>query len=341
MLRCFPLSKMPRLYMEAFSVVFVSFSACSANTQEPDLQSPLEAEAETEVPSLIPPLPTERPSTAQFSDVLSEYQLMNDRLERVSAPLRLANATLCKKTFRDPGFSTHVLEDYPETLRDVAKEALGLDEGGIYVRRVRPGSPAASADIEAGDSILSLNGQFVPGGTTMKRFYSALSRGAFGGVKTRLKLLTPSGSEYETTLRSETACDFETHVFYSRDINGHTDGQDVFITSELMRFVGDDNNLALIVAHEMAHAIAGHIDEISSAELELDADRMALVMMENAGYDIQSAIDYWTDASHPHRDLQDNSDSHPSITARFENFKKELARIEKMRARYSVIPFGE
>lgn len=331
---------MKYLFATCLFLTFGGMTACSAQTEETlTLESFGQSGDASETPSLIPPLPTERPSSTQFSDVLSEYQRMNDRLERVSAPLRLANAELCGKTFRDPGFSTHALEDYPERLRDVAKEALALEAGGIYVRRVRPGSPAAQANIEPGDRILSLNGQFIPGGSTMKRFYSALSRGAYGGVKTRLLLRTPSGSEYETSLRPETACAYETHVFYSRDINGHTNGNDVFITSELMRFVEDDNNLALIVAHEMAHGIAAHIEQTPTVALELEADRMALVMMENAGYNIEAAIEYWADAVHPHRDLQDNSDSHPSIRARFDNFKKEQARIDELRAQNSIVTF--
>lgn len=264
---------------------------------------------------------------------------MNERLDRISARLRLANTALCSKTFRDPGFSVHTLEDYPERLQMLAQDVMGLEAEGIYVRSVRHGSPAAEADIQAGDRILSLNGQYVPGGKTMKSFYAALSRGAFGGVKTRLKLRTAQGGEYETALNPETACDYDASVFFSQSVNGHTDGQDIYITSELMRLMGDDTNLALIVAHEMSHAIAGHIDLEPSAVLELEADRMALVLMENAGYNIDDAITFWADAAHPHRDLQDDSDSHPTIMARYQNLIKERARIADIRARQESLGF--
>ncbi len=291
--------------------------------------------------SVIPMLPTDRPDTTQFADVLAEYRLMNDRLDRVSAPMRLANVDLCPRIFRDPGFTEHALEDYPERLQGIAEEVMGLKPNGIYVRSVRRGSPAEDADIQIGDRIVQLNGQYVPGGQTMKRFYAAISRGAFGGTQTRLTLRTQDGSDYETALRSETACDYPTSVFYSQDVNGHTDGDEVYVTSELMRIVPDDVNLALIIAHEMAHAIAGHINKPPSQDLELEADRMALVLMANAGYDIDAAITYWADAAHPHRDLQDNSESHPTILARYENFKKERARIKEIKARDEQLGFAE
>jgi len=310
--------------------------ACSAASQS----SPDAAETKDEPVSILPDLTLERPSDTQFEDVLAEYRLMNERLDRVSAPLRLANAPLCPRVFRDPGFTSHTLQDYPERLQGVAEAVMGLKPDGIYVRSVRRDSPADEADIEIGDRVVRLNDQYVPGGRTMKQFYAALSRGAFGGVKTRMTLRTPQGQDYETSLRSDTACDYPASVFFSQDVNGHTNGDEVFITSALMQTVPDDVNLALIVAHEMAHAIAGHIDETPSQALELEADRMALVLMDNAGYDIDAAIAYWAEAAHPHRDLQDNSNSHPSITARFENFQKERARIASIRARDEDLGFN-
>lgn len=306
--------------------------ACSANEAESNgSEEKRAAPVSTAAPSLVPDLPESDLDLTDFSRLLNEYRRMNDRLDRVSAPLRLANAALCQKTFRDPGFHAHSLEDYPEELRQVAQNLMGVEPEAIYVRSVRRGSPADEADIQVGDRVLRLNGQAVPGGTTMRRFYSALSQRAFGGRDTKLTLRSPEGQEYQTRLQSATACDYPTQVFYSQDINGHTDGRDIYITSELMRVVPDDVNLALIVAHEMAHAMAGHIEQTPRQELELEADRMALVLMARAGYDIDVAISYWADAVHPHRRLQDNSDSHPAINERYENFRQEQARLKELK----------
>jgi len=316
-------------------VLAIGLLACSAPMAEggPDRE-------EDDVKPLVPDLPTERPDEANFETVLAEYRQMNDRLDRVSAPLRLGNAALCPETFRDPGFQAHSLEDYPETMRGVAQALMGLEQNEIYVRSVRRDSPAEEADIQPGDRILRLNGQAIPGGRTMTQFYNALSRGAFNGAQTRIDLRTPTGQDYETRLRPQTACDYQTTVFYSQDINGHTDGREVYITSELMRSVADDVNLALIVAHEMAHAIAGHLNETPTRDLELEADRMALVLMDRAGYDIEAAITYWADAAHPHRSLQDDSDSHPTIIERYENFRKEQARIRELKRANKSLEFN-
>ncbi|CAM3850342.1 M48 family metalloprotease [Litorimonas haliclonae] len=317
------------------AILAIGLLACSAPSAEggPDAD-------EEDVKSLVPDLPTERSVAGNFETVLAEYRQMNDRLDRVSAPLRSANASLCAETFRDPGFRTHTLEDYPEQMRGAAQALMGVEPNAIYVRSVRRDSPAEKADIQTGDRILRLGGQGIPGGRTMTQFYDALSRGAFDGAESKITLRTPAGHDYETSLQPQTACDYQTTVFYSQDINGYTDGREVYVTSELMRNVPDDVNLALIVAHEMAHAIAGHLNEAPTRDLELEADRMALVLMDRAGYDIETAIAYWADAAHPHRSLQDDSDSHPTIIERYENFRQEQARIRELKRADQVLEFN-
>ena len=82
------------------------------------------------------------------------------------------------------------------------------------------------------------------------------------------------------------------------------------------------------------------MEQTPSHALELEADRMALIMLERAGYDIESAITYWADAVHPHREHQDKSMSHPTIEARYKNFRDEQKRIEKLKAAQRPLIFA-
>ena len=285
--------------------------------------------------------PIQRAEDTKFSDVLQEYKDLNDRLIRLLAPLRLANTDLCPKTQRDPGFITHRLDDYPPHLRGMAKELHGLSESGVFIRSVRRGSPAQSAQIQQGDQILAINDKTLSdmGGATQASFYAALSRNAFNGVRTRMTLQSAQGKTYTTKVSAQTACDIPASVIFSDDINGHTNGREIFITSALMHSVGDDVNLSLVLAHEMSHIIASHTDQVPSAALELEADRMALVLMQNAGLDIDRAISFWRGASHPHAGLQGTSKTHPSITARYENFRKEQRRVRKLVGKGKALDF--
>lgn len=260
--------------------------------------------------------------------MLAEYQAANERLARVAAPLRLKNASLCPKTWRDPGFAIHDLSDYPAEAQDIAKSVFNVKADGIYVQSVRPQSSAQAARITPGDQILAVNENAIKAKPLMEAYNRAVFRNGFESVLSKVKIRTPDGTEYIARIQPETVCDIPVKLVFSEDINGHTDGQEVLITSALMRDVPDDTNLALVIAHEMAHVIADHIKQPPTQTLELEADRMALVLMARAGYDINAAVAFWKNAAHPHDGGHVSESSHPTTRARYQNFRDELARIK-------------
>jgi Zn-dependent protease with chaperone function len=268
---------------------------------------------------------------AEFSDVLAQYQALNRRLEGVALRLQRANAPLCPAVVRHPGYSVHTLSDYPKNLRAVARPLLGVDEG-LSIRSVHAGSPADAAGLKPMDKLIGLNGQRFAGGKTQMQFYEQLSRRAFAREAASLTLARRlSNGEhrvFSAQITPETLCDYPAHVVFDPAVNGHTDGKAVWITSALMRSTKDDSALALITAHEMAHAISGHIQGRSSKALELQADRMALVMMRRAGFDIERAAAFWTRADSPQNRAQALSDTHPDVRERRENFKQAHRQIE-------------
>jgi len=278
----------------------------------------------------VPAPVLERPEGTTFEDVLSEYQQLNDRLARVAAPLRTQNATLCTRKIRDPGFTTHRLEDYPEPLQPVAKELLGITDAGLFIRAVRPGTSAEDARLEPGDQILAINENRISQDPIMNIYNRAVVRNGFDSIVSKVKIKTITGQEFVARIRPDTACDIPMKVIYSQNVNGHTDGQDVLVTSALMRAVPDDTNLALVVAHEMAHIMAGHAKRAPNQLLELEADRMALVLMARAGYNVEQAVSYWQKTVHPHDGGSIIESSHPSTRARYENFAAELKRIQNI-----------
>ncbi|WP_026942684.1 M48 family metalloprotease [Hellea balneolensis] len=270
-----------------------------------------------------------------FAAILEEHQNYNTRLKNVAAPILKTNVALCPKTKRDIGISVHTLSDYQPNLQPFAEVLLGASDR-LSVRTVRNGSPAYKSGVQQGDMIVGIEGAYMPGGFTVQRFFKAATQNAFKREKVALNI--KRGEKRLTVeVKPETVCDYPANVFFNQRANGHTDGQQIIITSELMKTVPDDVNLALIIAHEMAHAIEGH--QRKSKTLELKADRMALVLMTRAGFDIDRAITYWKDAAHPHTEFQKSSKTHPSIAERYENFRQEQARIKKLIAAKKPLTF--
>lgn len=271
-----------------------------------------------------------------FAGILKEHQAYNSRLQKVAAPLLKTNAELCPRTRRDIGMTVHTVSDYQPSLQPLAEVLMGASDR-LSVRTVREGSPADKAGLKTGDMVIGIDGAYMPGGFTVQRFFRIASQNAFKSETADLKIIR--GEKWiKIKVTPETICDYPANVFFNEKANGHTDGQQIIITSELMKTVPDDVNLALIIAHEMAHAIKGH--QRKEKALELKADRMALIMMARAGYDIDRAISYWRDAVHPHANYQASSKTHPSINERYENFRKEQARIKKLEAAGKVLKFN-
>ena len=271
-----------------------------------------------------------------FAAILEEHRAYNSRLQNVAAPLLKANSELCARKRRDIGMSVHTLSDYQPNLQPFAEVLMGASDR-LSVRTIRSGSPADKAGLKTGDVIIGINGAYMPGGFTVQRFFEIATQNAFKDEIAELKLIRGE-DRLGIKVAPETICDYPANVFFNEKANGHTDGEQIIITSELMKTVPDDVNLALIIAHEMAHAIKGH--HRKEKALELTADRMALVMMTRAGYDIDRAISYWKNAVHPHAEYQTASKTHPSISERYENFRKEQARIKRLKAAGKKLTFN-
>ena len=305
-------------------MIAMSFAACDSS-----------AGSEAVTPDPVVEMPRRVES---FEDVLQEYQAFNTRLEAVAYRLQKANVDLCPKIQRTLGFTVHTITDYPEDLRDIARVLLPVSDG-LSLRTVRDGSPAAQAGLRPGDQLVQLSGQYFPRGGTASKFYKAAAPRLL--EEQQVEILSRRGeNEISVQASPESLCGYPVNVFFSERINGHTDGAEVWITSELMRTVPDDVNLALIVAHEMAHAIAGHVEMEPHKRLELEADRMALIMLERAGYDIDTAINYWADAQHPHSG-PNMSQTHPSIRERLTHFNAVREFIRERQARGAPLDFTQ
>ena len=273
----------------------------------------------------------------RFQDVLEQYQSINQRMETVAAKLQIANVDLCPSVKRDVGFTVHTVGDYPQELQIVAGSLLNVDEG-LSIRTVRAGSTAQDAGLLPGDRLVAINQQRLVSGATQLYFYDTVSDKAFQDGQADITIAR--GNIFKTlSLRPQDICNYPVHVVFSDEVNGHTDGQSIWVTSQLLREISDDAHLSLVAAHEMAHAIARHNLNGPRKAIELEADKMALIMIARAGFDIEAAAEFWRGRTHPHQDLQDRSKTHPSIMERYENLIPMISRIKKAQGQGRVLDF--
>jgi hypothetical protein len=145
--------------------------------------------------------------------------------------------------------------------------AWALDRGPGVVAVV-PQSPAAMAGVRAGDVLLSVDGTPLPPEPGLADPFDAPRAHARADVVHAL-LTTGTAPSIAVTLWRDRAviaarlqprpiCPSRVHLARSDQRNAYSDGRRVLLTTGLLAQVTGDDELAFVIAHELAHNILGH-----------------------------------------------------------------------------------
>lgn len=139
-------------------------------------------------------------------------------------------------------------------------------------------------------------------------------------------------------------CDVVTGIYVSLVRNAHIEplkggGDKIWLSSALVETLSA-SELAFLIAHELAHRIAGHdIESGSKPHLELEADEIAQYLLARAGYDLYAGEGLIRRLS---IGASGQTDSHPAQSDRLAVLARARADIEQMQARgESIIPPNE
>ena len=87
---------------------------------------------------------------------------------------------------------------------------------------------------------------------------------------------------------SSLVCHATVTVTYGAEANAYLKATRIRITTGMIRFASSDDELAFVIAHELGHVALGHtsggIRGRSRHELELEADRIAVRLLDKAGF---------------------------------------------------------
>jgi Zn-dependent protease with chaperone function len=117
----------------------------------------------------------------------------------------------------------------------------------------------AADPLRPGDRITAINGRAVPGG---KQGYVFLNRE--GGNLTRtgqpLQLSALRGRQrIEATYNVVPACAFNLNMQDNNQWNAYADGETMHVERKLVDDLSNDDDLAFVIAHELAHNLVGHV----------------------------------------------------------------------------------
>lgn len=299
---------------------------------------------------------TKGPTPASVTGGLAKYMEQRARVERVGFRLRKAAASDCaerKQTKADIGLVVWSLANF-QNPEDRARLTNDFNlTNAVTVALAVDGAPAASAGIRDGAILTHVNGEPIGEGKGATERYIARTNIAAKQGAVRLKF--EGGDEVAVT--PDTVCEFPTLLVRSPEINAAADGNVLAITSGLFELTGGDDDVALILGHELAHNVLRHLELLKtvkpasgglleafaksaigtavaatinrpfSVQFEKDADRASLYFMARAGYDIDAAPAFWKRLSETMK-AKSVATTHPTRPERLRAIEATVAEIK-------------
>jgi beta-barrel assembly-enhancing protease len=268
------------------------------------------------------------------------------RLVTVGRRLAKGGSDLCEGVVSNPGWIVADVEQYPPSLRPAAKAALGIGDRPTVIA-VESGSPAWAAGLRPGDELAEVHGAEFDGplrNSASRRRQLRLEEATVSGLRTgQLRVIAGAGHDQEGhEVRAEQGCASDFVVSRATGLLGaSSNGKQVGVSLDILDYVANDDELALILAHELAHNILGHNKGVpafraagedrsgrSKKSREAEADRWALYLMTRAGYDVSVAPGFWRRWGPKTSFGIFNSGSHPGWRERADAAEAEIARIK-------------
>lgn len=259
------------------------------------------------------------------------------RVMRVSDRIRLAGTPFCDKatgpvigvfsaderTFRDmiPGEPPH-----KELMIEAARERFALDKR-TQILLVVPELAADRAGLQPGDVVLRLDGK------KLSRRHRLEVLKKKGEADTLSVGVERDGSAVELKLDVEEGCAYPSRFWFGTEINafaakyGKLTG--TYVMGGMLHFLPSDDDLAIIMGHELAHLILSHSGE-TTGRTEADADYLGIYLAARAGYDVSGSIDLEDRFSrhNPYANIDWGFYSHPMGPERSLELRATLAEIE-------------
>jgi hypothetical protein len=314
-----------------------------------------------------------------------------ERLMSVSWPLLIAASFQCgKDTTPIYGFTLNQKNIYGEKIRGAAGRVLGATDRPS-VLYAHPGLSAYRAGLRKGDFILRINNSDISHKVLSPEELGELinragkewaversEKDSDGEEKRSVSSMMEieierGGRNMVFTITGVPACRYPVLLEENDVVNAYADGEKVVVFSGLLRLLASDEELALVVAHEISHNTLGHntkkklnmvpgliadlllasvginshgtftkaTGNIYSKEFEAEADYSGLYILARAGMDISNAANLWRRmaAENPGSIYATYGSSHPSSPERFIAIESTAVEIKrKMAVGRALVP---
>lgn len=285
------------------------------------------------------------------------------RLDGVGWPLLTAGMPLCTdRQSWSIGLSYINKHNFPVEMQQAANSVYQLGDV-LQVMQVIVNSPAQEQGIMEGDLLLAVNDKPAPvGKDAAQKMKDLLRAETKDGGPIRLKV-TRNNIPENIDVQPVKICDYPLSIISDPAVNAFADGNQIVVNQGMMDFVNTDDELSIVVGHELAHNAMRHADaqrinalggllidilfaglgvntqgafskaaaQAYSQEFEAEADYVGLYIEALAGKDISEAADFWRriGAKNPGTIEKSFGASHPSTPERFVAIEDTIKEINQ------------
>lgn len=206
------------------------------------------------------------------------------RIFRIGERLRASGLDLCPDEQRLIWGITTITERERVNLSFVSWKSRRKTKRDVEVLTVDDGSPASRAGLQVGDVVVELDGKPL---RTSSDLYRRLDR----PKRSEIPVLVRRGAqELEVQMPLELGCFTGAGLWLSDQVNAYKTHHGIYITSGMIRFATSDDEIAILLGHELGHGI---LQTGSKPHFEADADYIGLYLAARAGFEISAAPEFW------------------------------------------------
>lgn len=288
---------------------------------------------------------------------LRALQSVDQRVADIAWRLLSKAGDLCPVQGAVSGISLHSLNQYTPAARDGARAAFGFYNAYPSVLSTAKASPAEQAGLLPDDAVIAVNEKDLsaqPAGGAAARYDQVdLAMRALedlpAGTTAKISIRR-QGNPITIELIPAMACKSRVELVPGATINGSANGTVAQISGGLAAWTGNDDELALVIAHEIAHNILGHQAEIKRTgittglfaglgrsgkrlrEMERDADRLGTWLAARAGFDYRIAPKFWERLGKQAGLAAALATTHPTPATRRQRLEAVVSEIAKEQA---------
>lgn len=297
-----------------------------------------------------------------------------NRLYRVGGRIKIAAVPFCARrghVIKGSGLALWNQDSMGEDYRHTLHRLYGLDDR-LRVRYVTENTPAAHANIQAGDIVVGIGDTNLQRGKGLNSLF----------VNKMVEILQTSDTlplrfqrgekTFQINLETIPICYYPLYIADNDELNANANADRILFFTGMLALLETDDALAGILGHEAAHVFMGHNEEKSknanlgalqglpvdlllevlgvrtggyftklgeeagymaySPEFEAEADYAGLYAMARAGYNIKEAATVWRLMSARNPGGITLTRTHPANAARFVAISKTIKEIEAKKA---------